>query len=247
METLVVSVIVVSVVSLRSPDAAQRVVSDNSGRRLFVEDALLWSSDDSACDSASSTHVCLSSMDALGQEIDGFGGSFMRAGAGLLNQMSSGTQDGVLEALFDPESGAGLTLGKVPIGATDFGVPVWYTYADVPGNFSIAHDLHGDAAVLPFVKRAQNWTKGAPLWLQATMDYPPDYMMNTTTPFPHPILNSSMYGQLAQYYLNASLAYAANGVPIRYLSMFNEPYSSYVTPTPQQIIDLLLQRFILCK
>lgn len=228
----------VSVASITPPDGAQRVLSDNSGRRFFVEDPLLWiPSNNGACDPS---HVCLRSTASLGQEIDGFGGSFMRAGAGLLNQMSAGTQDGLLEALFDPELGAGLTLGKVPIGATDFGVPVWYTYEDVPGNFSIDHDLHGDEAVLPFVKRAQNWTKGVPLWLQATMDYPPDYMMNTTTPFPHTILNTTMYGQLAQYYLNTSLAYAANGVPIRYLSMFNEPYSSYITPTQQQIIDLLV-------
>ena len=33
--------------------------------------------------------------------------------------------------LFIPYSiGAAFALGKIPIAATDFGIPVWYSYAD---------------------------------------------------------------------------------------------------------------------
>ena len=226
---------------VKAASTPQLIVSDNAGDRLTPKPSASWTPSPWAVGSqCPSQSACLTST--LAQEIDGFGGSFQRAGATVLALLSNDTQSSLMTVLFDPVLGAGFTLGKVPIGATDFGVPTWYTYEDTPGEFSIAHDLTGDGAVIPFVLQAMKYMeKDTPLWLQATMDYPPDYMMNTTTPLPHPILNSTTFPQLAQYYLSYAEAFAnATGTPLKYLSMFNEPYSSYVTPTSDQIIELLV-------
>lgn len=96
----------------------------------------------------------------------------MRAGASLLNQMPSEVQEQMLVDLFDKEKGAAFTLGKIPIGATDFGIPEWYTYADEPQDktlplFSIDHDLDEQEGFIPYVLRAFD-VAGEPLRLEAT-------------------------------------------------------------------------------
>src|SRR5205814_2221903 len=74
---------------------------------------------------------------------------------------SRAAQDAVLRALFDRNAGAGFSVMKTPIGATDFqsASPDWYTYDDVPGDvsmshFSIARDLkpHG---LVTYIRRAR--------------------------------------------------------------------------------------------
>ena len=54
------------------------------------------------------------------QQMDGFGGSFLRSGAIVLNKLPLHKQEEVLKHLFHPEVGAGLSVGKVPIGACDY-------------------------------------------------------------------------------------------------------------------------------
>ncbi len=83
----------------------------------------------------------------------------MRAGATLLNQMPDDVQEDILRDLFDKDDGMGIRLGKVPIGATDFGVPEWYTYADEPQSFDLpkfdmSHDLDEKQGFIPFLQRA---------------------------------------------------------------------------------------------
>ena len=63
-----------------------------------------------------------------------------------LNELPAKQQESLLHDLFDPVDGARFTVGKIPIAATDFGIPEWYTYADEPQdeslpNFSIEKDL----------------------------------------------------------------------------------------------------------
>ena len=183
-------------------------------------------------------------FDELHQRFDGIGGSFMRAGATLLNAMSEDVQHKILEALFHPIKGAGFTLGKVPIGATDFGVPSWYTYADSPQSsdlpqFSIDHDLDPVAGFIPFVRRAAA-AAGRPLRLQATMDYPPAWMINSTVPLPGATLNTTLLPALAQYYLKYADALADAGVPLDFLSLFNELTDSYMNATYASVRDLLV-------
>ena len=146
------------------PSSIKVVVSDTSGLRLQEIESVPWKV------SSSSTKKNLNVND--GDEItidldtnqkyqtfDGIGGSFMRAGATLLNQMPDDVQEDILRDLFDKDDGMGIRLGKVPIGATDFGVPEWYTYADEPQSFDLpkfdmSHDLDEKQGFIPFLQRA---------------------------------------------------------------------------------------------
>ena len=175
------------------PSDIQQVVSDGNGRRLKELEPIKW---EFSVNSHENT-IEINPENKF-QRFDGFGGSFMRAGAKLFYSMPEKVQDEILTDLFDPHHGAGFVLGKIPIGATDFGVPEWYTYADEPQaqslpEFSMAHDLEQDQDGFgPYLKRAQA-AAGRPMRLQATMDYPPGWMLNTSTPLPFPDLNSTFF------------------------------------------------------
>merc|ERR1711871_1743908 len=178
------------------------------------------------------------------QVFEGIGGSFMRAGAHVLNKMPEDTQDQILHDLFDQEDGARFTLGKVPIGPTDFGGPVWYSYAEEPQDaslpyFSIEKDLEPDQGFIPYVRRASE-VIGKNVRLEATLDYAPHWMLNDSTPLPQPDMNSTFLAHLATYYLKYSQAMAEHGAPIEYLSLFNEVLDSYMFTSYQNIRDLLV-------
>jgi len=153
-------------------------------------------------DAASPNHFTVSKKQK--QKFEGIGGSFMRAGATVLNKMPSAVQEQILTDLFDPVDGAQFTVGKVPIACTDFGVPVWYTYAEESQSedlpfFSIEKDLDEEQGFVPLVKRA-NAVAGKPVRLEATLDYLPRWMLNTTTPLPEPQV-CSIYQLVNSYFL----------------------------------------------
>ena len=187
-------------------------------------------------------HISVSSEER--QVFEGIGGSFMRAGAEVLNKMPPDTQESIMQDLFNQKSGARFTLGKVPIAATDFGVPIWYDYAEreqdasLP-NFSIDYDLDEEKGFVPLVKRAAKII-GKNVRLEATMDYAPHWMLNTSTPLPQPDLNSTYLAHLATYFLKYSQEMEKNGAPIEYLSMFNELLDSYMYTSLQNTRDLLV-------
>lgn len=169
----------------------------------------------------------------------------MRAGAKVLNQMPPETQEDILQDLFDQgDRGARFTVGKVPIAATDFAPPKWYSYADEEQDesmpdFSIDYDLDEKEGFIPYVKRATEIV-GKNVRLEATMDYAPDWMLNTSTPLPEPDLNSTYLGHLANYFLKYTQAMEANGAPIEFLSMFNENLDSYMFASYETCRDLLV-------
>ena len=192
------------------------------------------------------------------QEIDGFGGSFLRSGAILLNKLSTAKQDELLRLIFDPLEGSGFSIGKVPIAATDFmpptycskcDVPSWYSYEEEPGNFTIAHDLEESGGTIPYILRAQSYTRGTKILLESCMDFPPTWMLNMSTPLvptpnpndiPQTRVNRTHFPELASYFLKFSQQFAANGVDITFLSMFNEPAQSYCYVGIHDLHDLLV-------
>jgi glucosylceramidase len=165
------------------------------------------------------------------QRIDGFGASFLESGLVVLNSLPTReAQDDVLRRLFDLETGAGFSIMKTVIGGTDFQAasPEWFTYADTPGDtalasFTIARDLE-ENGVLTYIRRAREL--GGDFVLQATMDYPPDWMLT-----PGQNVNTEYYPVLAQYYLRYLQAYQTEGVHIDILTLFNEPMVYTKIPT----------------
>lgn len=175
------------------------------------------------------------------QRIDGFGASLLEAGLVTLDTLPSrAEQDAVLRALFDRRDGAGFSVVKTPIGATDFqsASQDWYTYDDTPGDvalrhFSIARDL-GPHGVVTYVKRAR--AAGGRFVIQAPMDYPPDWML--TDAQNDQSVDPKYYQALADYFVRYVKEYERQGVHIDYLSPFNEP-GGYTKMTMTDIRDFI--------
>ncbi len=172
------------------------------------------------------------------QEIIGFGASFLESGAICLNSLDKAKQEQVLQALFDPEKGAGFTAMKTDIAASDeMSAGPFYSYDDHPGDvemklFSIQRDL-GPNGLIPFIKRASRFGKFV---LQATMDYPPDWMLFDVNK--NQDVNPKYFDALALYYLRYLQEYQKQGIFIDYLSEFNEPLI-YTKIPANKIRDLL--------
>ena len=174
------------------------------------------------------------------QTIDGFGASFMEAGMICLNSLPTNQQGNLLEALFNPETGAGFSVMKTPVAATDFMCAgPFYSYNDVPDDvamthFSIARDL-GTNGVIPFIEIAR---QHGSFMLQAPMDYPPDWMLFDLNS--NRDVNPAYFDALASYYLHYLQAYERRGIHIDCLSLFNEP-GIYTQISYPSIRDLLKQ------
>ena len=161
------------------------------------------------------------------QQFEGAGASFTDSAAWLLNSsglLSATTRNQVMQKLFDPNAGIGVSFLRNPIGASDI-ARYSYTFDDVPAGqtdpnltkFSIAHD---QADVLPLTKQALQlnpqikvmaspWS--APPWMKDNDSYLLGWV------------ESQFYPAYAQYFVKYVQAYQAAGVPINYLSVQNEP------------------------
>ena len=176
------------------------------------------------------------------QRMIGFGASFNQAAMICLNSLEPAAQEKVLESIFDGVKGAGFSAMKTVIGGTDFmSAGPFYTYNDTPGDvemkhFSIARDLEVNGLV-PYIKRARKYGS---FLLQATMDYPPDWMLvdvNTNQD-----VNEKYYDALSLYYLRYLQEYAKQGIQIDYLSPFNEPMG--YTKIPYKKIGVLIKNHL---
>jgi len=172
------------------------------------------------------------------QEIVGFGASFLESGAICLNSLETAQQEEVLRALFDPEKGAGFTAMKTDIaGSDEMPAGPFYSYNDKAGDvgmksFSIERDLAANG-LIPYIKRARPYGKFV---IQATMDYPPDWMLFDVDK--HQDVNPQYFDALALYYLRYLQEYQKQDIFIDYISLFNEPLI-YTKIPASKIRDLL--------
>src|SRR6204780_37873 len=117
------------------------------------------------------------------QQMDGVGGSLTDSSAWLIwNELSASQQTTLMQQLFSPSSGIGISFLRQPMGATDFSASGNYSYDDMPSgqtdpsltNFSVTHDV---AYLIPLVKQALSinpavkvvalpWSP--PAWMKAT-------------------------------------------------------------------------------
>ncbi|QKV80728.1 ricin-type beta-trefoil lectin domain protein [Amycolatopsis sp. Hca4] len=153
------------------------------------------------------------------QSMVGFGASFTDAAA--WNVYNSPRRDEIMNALFNPGTGVGLSFLRQPIGATDFSRS-FYTYDDGAADpslsrFSVAHD---NAYILPLVKQAK--ALNPRLSIMATPWSAPAWMKNNNNLIGGN-LNDSQIGTYADYLVKFTQAYGAAGAPIDYLSVQNEP------------------------
>ncbi len=165
------------------------------------------------------------------QQMDGFGASITDSSAWLIyNQLSPDQRNALMNSLFSPSSGIGMSYVRIPMGASDFALSM-YTYDDMPAGqsdpdldfFSIDHDR---SYIIPVIRQAQGinpqlkvmaspWS--APAWMKMT-----EVLTGS-------VLLPSNYSTYANYFVKFIQAYQAEGIPIHAVTLQNEPY--YTCPT----------------
>lgn len=159
------------------------------------------------------------------QTMDGFGAAMTDSSAWLLEkQLTASQRDKVMRSLFDPRHGIGVSFVRVPLGASDLSLN-HYSYDEMPKgerdpgltHFSIAHDR---AYILPALRQALKLNPG--ISVMVTPWSPPGWMKTK---------DSMIGGQLkpedssyfADYLAKSVSAYEQAGIPVKYLSLQNEP------------------------
>jgi glucosylceramidase len=161
------------------------------------------------------------------QPFEGGGASFTDSAAWLMNSsniLSAATRDDTMRKLFDPNTGIGLSFIRNPMGASDL-ARFSYTYDDMPAGqtdpglsrFSIAHDL---TDVVPLTRRALQLNPA--IKVMGTPWSPPPWMKDNDD-YRLGWVESQYYPALAQYFVKYVQAYAAQGIPISFVSVNNEP------------------------
>jgi glucosylceramidase len=161
------------------------------------------------------------------QPFEGGGASVTDSAAWLMNSsgiLSPATRDDTMRKLFDPNTGIGLSFLRNPMGASDL-ARFSYTYDDMPAGqtdptlsrFSIAHDL---TDVVPLTRQARQLNPA--IKVMATPWSPPPWMKDNDD-YRLGWVESQYYPALAQYFVKYVQAYAAQGIPISFVTVNNEP------------------------
>ncbi|GIP28317.1 glucosylceramidase [Paenibacillus sp. J23TS9] len=159
------------------------------------------------------------------QEMDGFGASFTDASAYLIyHVLDEKSRQEVMQKLFDPMDGIGISFLRQPMGATDYTTEI-FSYDDMPEgeedfelkHFSIDHDRE---YVIPAVLEALRINPS--IKVMASPWSPPGWMKSSD----HMVtgkLRPECYSVYAQYFVKFVQAYEGAGIPIYAVSIQNEP------------------------
>ncbi|MFI7015935.1 discoidin domain-containing protein [Streptomyces sp. NPDC050164] len=160
------------------------------------------------------------------QPMTGFGASFTDSSAWLVGtKLSADQRNALMRDLFSRRDGIGLSFLRQPMAATDFTASGNYSYDDMPAgqadptlaNFTIDHDR---SYTIPLLKQARKINPQ--LTLMATPWSPPGWM-KTGDSMNGGRLKPDAYQPYADYFAKFLKAYAAAGVPVRYVTPQNEP------------------------
>jgi glucosylceramidase len=165
------------------------------------------------------------------QEMEGFGAALTGSSAYLIRKLPSGQRTALIQELFDPQAGIGISYLRVTMGASDFSLED-YTYNDLPSGetdfdlseFSIAKD-DDVIAVLKLILAVNPNIK-----IMGTPWSPPAWM-KTNGSLKHVQgqankLKSECYEVYAKYFVKYIQAYAAEGIMIDAVTPQNEPLYS---------------------
>jgi glucosylceramidase len=147
------------------------------------------------------------------QTIDGFGYALTEGSAEAINTLPAATQTSLLNELFDPVSGIGISALRISIGASDLSNSD-YTY-DENDNTTVLKKI---LAINPDIKiLATPWT--APLW------------MKTNNSWSGGSLNTAYYDAYARYFIKYFEAMKAQGINIWAVTPQNEPENANNNPS----------------
>lgn len=159
------------------------------------------------------------------QTVEGFGASMTDSAAYLIHQrVPAEKRQEVMEELFDFRKGIGVSFLRNPMGASDL-ARFHYSYNELPPGqtdmrlerFSIEHDRRD---ILPLLKQALRIN---PLIRMMGSPWSAPGWMKTSGSMIGGSLKKEAYPAFALYFRKYVEAYGAEGVPVHYISMQNEP------------------------
>ncbi|KAG7396699.1 hypothetical protein PHYBOEH_001928 [Phytophthora boehmeriae] len=172
------------------------------------------------------------------QTVIGFGGGFTDSTAINVHKLSPKLQDMVIDQYFS-ETGLQYTLGRIPIGSTDFSTSE-YSYNGVVDDFEMKHfsiDIDKTpetGSKLPFIQRVLNMTS-RPIKMFASSWAPPTWMTKENRTIDCTMKGSpgEQYWQaMALYYSKFLDSYKKEGVDFWAITVQNEP-AKHAIVTPQ--------------
>lgn len=174
--------------------------------------------------------------------VDGFGLAVTTSAAYNLLQMTQEDRTAFLEETFSREKGAGMSLIRVAIGASDFCIGDNYTWCDTPGLENFAVHTQDETLLFPVLKEiyainpdvkiiGSPWS--CPKWMKANM---PGGNNWDASKFNDPVtdettfdswtagrLKPSCYDEYAEYFVKWIQTMEAEGFDIHAITMQNEP------------------------
>ncbi|HKT58053.1 MAG TPA: discoidin domain-containing protein [Microbacterium sp.] len=186
------------------------------------------------------------------QKITGYGGALTDSAAYLIDQLPVAAKNTLMQKLFSPSSGIGLSMVRSPMGATDFTASGNYSYDDMPAGqtdptlskFSIEHD---QAYIIPELQQAL--ALNPKIKIDSTPWSPPAWMKTSGNMIGGTLLDND-YVPMANYFVKYIQAYGKAGIPISFVTPQNEPLNapswpgSYMTPAQEgKLVQLMGQAF----
>lgn len=173
------------------------------------------------------------------QTVVGVGAAVTESAAHLLARLPAAERATALRSVFDPVSGAGVSVVRVPLGASDFALGD-YTYDDVPAGqtdeslaaFSLERE---EAVVIPLLREALEINPSLQAVLAAWS--PPAWMKSGGSTHGGSLLpqHEDVY---ARYLARAARGFVDRGVPVRAMSVVNEPgHATASYPTTYMPLD----------
>lgn len=163
------------------------------------------------------------------QVIDGFGASLTDSSAWVIwNDLDTSQRTALMQQLFSPAAGIGISFLRQPMGASDFAVNGNYSYDDVPADqtdpqladFSIAHD---NAYIIPLLQQALAINPTAKV---VALPWSPPAWMKASGTMNGGAMETAYFPSLAKYFILYLQAYQQEGIPIYAISVQNEPLNS---------------------
>ena len=165
--------------------------------------------------------------DSRYQQLDGFGAAVTDSAAWVISHtLGIEQRDLLMNKLFSPSAGIGISYVRLPMGASDFTTSTHYTYDDMPPGqsdpdlafFSVAHDR---AYILPILRQAKGINPQ--LKFMASPWSAPAWMKSSKTLYGGS-LQPEYYPTYADYFTRFVQEYQAEGIPIDAVTVQNEPH-----------------------
>jgi glucosylceramidase len=176
------------------------------------------------------------------QTITGFGGAFTESSAYLLNKMSEGKRNEILQAYFGDE-GSRYSLCRTHMNSCDFSID-HYSYAPLANDtalssFSIEEDRDD---IIPMIKEAQAISSRGFKLVASPWTAPP--WMKTNNDWNGGKLKKEYYDSWALFFQKYLDAYAEEAIPIWAVTVENEPLGNDANwesmhYTPEEMADFV--------